>query len=108
MQTIIPLTDESGLRLTTAKYYTPNGTSIQARGIIPDVEVLQSEIKEVNEFNHFREQDLKNHFDTENNGEETAKTDKTSLDEETRSDFQLMRALDLLKGFKILQGMKSA
>lgn len=108
VQTIIPLTDESGLRLTTAKYYTPNGTSIQARGIIPDVEVLQSEIKEVKEFNHFREQDLKNHFDTENNGEETAKTDKTSLDEETRIDFQLMRALDLLKGFKIFQGMKSA
>ncbi len=68
VQTIIPLSDDSGLRLTTAKYYTPNGTSIQARGIVPDIEVQQSEIKEVQEFDHFREKDLKNHFNTESNG----------------------------------------
>lgn len=108
VQTIIPLTDESGLRLTTAKYYTPNGTSIQARGITPDVEVLQSEIKEVTDLNHFREKDLKNHFGTETNGEGPAKDEVLDLDEETRGDFQLMRALDLLKGWKIFQGMKSA
>lgn len=108
VQTIIPLSDESGLRLTTAKYYTPNGTSIQARGIIPDVEVLQSEIKEVKEFDHFSEKDLKNHFDTENNGKNSTKADASQLDEESRGDFQLMRALDLLKGWKIFQGLKAA
>jgi len=108
VQTIIPLTDDSGLRLTTAKYYTPNGTSIQARGIIPDVEVMQSEIKEVKEFNHFREKDLKNHFDTENSDENSTEEGEIYLDEETRNDFQLMRALDLLKGWKIFQGMKAA
>ena len=108
VQTIIPLTDDSGLRLTTAKYYTPNGTSIQARGIVPDVEVMQSEIKEVKEFNHFREKDLKNHFDTENNGENSTEEGAIYLDEETRNDFQLMRALDLLKGWKIFKGMKAA
>ena len=108
VQTIIPLTDDSGLRLTTAKYYTPNGTSIQARGIIPDVEVMQSEIKEVKEFNHFREKDLKNHFDTENSDENSIEEDESYLDEETRNDFQLMRAIDLLKGWKIFQGMKAA
>jgi len=108
VQTIIPLSDDSGLRLTTAKYYTPNGTSIQARGIIPDVEVVQSEIKEVKEFDHFREKDLKNHFDTEQNGENSTKEDAIYPDEETLNDFQLMRALDLLKGWKIFQGMKAA
>ncbi len=108
VQTIVPLSDESGLRLTTAKYYTPNGTSIQARGIVPDIEVPQSEIKEVKDFNHFREKDLKNHFDTESDNENTAKEDTTLLDEETLKDFQLMRALDLLKGWKIFQGLKSA
>ena len=107
VQTIIPLTDDSGLRLTTAKYYTPNGTSIQARGIIPDVEVMQSEIKEVKELNHFREKDLKNHFDTEHSDQNSTEEGAIFLDEETRNDFQLMRALDLLKGWKIFQGMKA-
>jgi carboxyl-terminal processing protease len=108
VQTIIPLSDDSGLRLTTAKYYTPNGTSIQARGIVPDIEVQQSEIKEVQEFDHFREKDLKNHFNTESNADQSAHAEATSLDEETRKDFQLMRALDLLKGWRIFQGLKAA
>jgi carboxyl-terminal processing protease len=108
VQTIIPMSDDSGLRLTTAKYYTPNGTSIQARGIVPDIEVLQSEIKEVKESSHFREKDLKNHFDTEGASENSTKAETLPLDEETLKDFQLMRALDLLKGWKIFQGLKAA
>jgi carboxyl-terminal processing protease len=108
VQTIIPLSDESGLRLTTAKYYTPNGTSIQARGIIPDIEVIQSEVKNVRDTNHFREKDLKNHFNTETNGDNVPQEEETLLDEETRKDFQLMRALDLLKGWTIFQGLKAA
>jgi carboxyl-terminal processing protease len=108
VQTIIPLSDKSGLRLTTARYYTPNGSSIQARGIVPDVEVLQSEIKEVKEFEHFREKDLKHHFDTESNGVIPTKEEAKQLDEESRGDYQLMRALDLLKGWRIFQGLKAA
>ena len=108
VQTIIPLSDDSGLRLTTAKYYTPSGTSIQAKGIIPDIEVPQSEIKEVKDLNHFREKDLKNHFDTEGNKESRENTNGSMLDEETRKDYQLMRALDLLKGWTIFQDLKAA
>jgi carboxyl-terminal processing protease len=107
VQTIIPLSDDSGLRLTTAKYYTPSGTSIQARGIVPDIEVQQSEIKEAKGMNHFREKDLKNHFDIEDAKEKEAPED-VLLDEKTRKDFQLMRALDLLKGWRIFQGLKAA
>jgi len=108
VQTIIPLSDDSGLRLTTAKYYTPNGTSIQARGIIPDIEVPQSEIKEVKNADHFREKDLKNHFDIEGKSDNSKRKDSGHVDAETRKDFQLMRALDLLKGWRILQGLKAA
>jgi carboxyl-terminal processing protease len=108
VQTIIPLSDDSGLRLTTAKYYTPSGASIQARGIVPDIEVLQSEIKEVQEVDHFREKDLKNHFDMESNTDRTAQGQPQGLDEETRKDFQLMRALDLLKGWRIFEGLKAS
>ena len=108
VQTIIPLSDDSGLRLTTAKYYTPKGTSIQARGIIPDIEVPQSEIKEVQDADHFREKDLKNHFDTEGKVDNSAKHGADGTDPEVRKDYQLMRALDLLKGWKIFQALKSA
>ncbi len=108
VQTIIPLSDDSGLRLTTAKYYTPSGSSIQAKGIVPDIEVQQSEIKEVKDFNHFREKDLKNHFDTEGDTESSEEQDEALLDEDTRKDFQLMRALDLLKGWTIFQDLKAA
>ncbi|MEJ2201770.1 MAG: S41 family peptidase, partial [Desulfuromonadaceae bacterium] len=65
VQTIIPLGEDSGLRLTTARYYTPRGTSIQARGITQDIVVMPGEVKKMEEFEHFREKDLKNHFETQ-------------------------------------------
>ena len=108
VQTIIPLSDDSGLRLTTAKYYTPNGTSIQARGITPDIEVQQFEIKEIEAFDHFREKDLKNHFNIESKPSDSKLPQDSSLDEETRNDFQLMRALDLLKGWRVFQKLEAA
>ena len=60
------------------------------------------------ESNHFREKDLKNHFDTEHSDENATEEGAILLDEDTRNDFQLMRALDLLKGWKIFQGMQAA
>lgn len=107
VQTIIPLSDESGLRLTTAKYFTPKGTSIQALGIVPDIEVLPAEVKEQKELQHFREKDLKNHFDTIEEPAKSLGEKVPSLDAATREDYQLMRALDLLKGWIIFQGMKT-
>ena len=47
VQTILPLKNEGGLRLTTAEYFTPSGRSIQAKGITPDIEVHQSKIEEL-------------------------------------------------------------
>ena len=108
VQTILPLGDDSGLRLTTARYYTPKGTSIQAKGIVPDIVVQQAEIKEEAETNHFREKDLRNHF----SGDQEAKpappakaAGEVGAEKEQRDDYQLMRALDLLKGWQIFQGL---
>lgn len=106
VQTIIPLGDESGLRLTTARYYTPRGTSIQAKGIVPDIEVQPGEVKETEAREHFRESDLKNHFDTEGAAPKSEPGQSFQLDQATREDYQLMRGLDLLKGWQIFQGMK--
>lgn len=115
VQTILPLGDDSGLRLTTALYYTPKGTSIQAKGITPDIEVQPAEVKEAGDRDHFREKDLPNHFDSEQ-AEKPVKPVKPAKPEEKngtslpaegepRSDYQLIRALDLLKGWQILQGL---
>lgn len=108
VQTIIPLNDNSGLRLTTAKYYTPNGSSIQALGISPDIEVQQVEIKELDRFEHFREKDLKNHFNIEMDSSGVQAGKDSMLDEETLKDYQLMRALDLLKGWNVFQNINAA
>lgn len=110
VQTIIPLSDDSGVRLTTARYFTPNGTSIQARGITPDILVKQGEIKEVADGTHFREKDLKRHFETPGKAAdrpEIQPTSKFKLNPESAADYQLMRALDLLKGWHLLKGFQT-
>jgi carboxyl-terminal processing protease len=111
VQTVISLENESGLRLTTARYYTPSGTSIQAKGITPDIVVRPMELKEVTDGFTVREKDLENHF--EGDGREPAGTDdeKTSgsavsLEQTLQKDYQLLRALDLLKGWQLLKDLK--
>jgi carboxyl-terminal processing protease len=110
VQTIIPLGDDSGLRLTTARYYTPNGTSIQAKGITPDIVVHPGEVKEESDSSPFREKDLKNHIETPAKPEQQSQpgrpAQKFSLDEAALGDYQLIRALDLLKGWKILKALE--
>lgn len=113
VQTILPLGDDSGLRLTTALYYTPKGTSIQAMGITPDIEVKPAEVKESGDRELFREKDLRNHFDS-GPADKPAKPAKPEekngsrfqVGADQRSDYQMMRALDLLKGWQIFQGLK--
>jgi carboxyl-terminal processing protease len=114
VQTIIPLSDNSGLRLTTARYFTPSGRSIQAKGISPDivVEKLELTATEKKETMHIRESDLENHFETDKKApEEEKKIEKMpayKTDELVKSDYQILRALDLLKGWDILKKTGSA
>lgn len=124
VQTIIPLSDESGLRLTTARYYTPSGRSIQAKGITPDIIVEQLDLpKEASRREQMliREKDLENHFEGDPRstapegakekepakaGEKSDKGDKKPSDP-FKADYQLMRAVDLLKSWEILRGLGS-
>ena len=118
VQTIIPLSDESGLRLTTARYFTPSGRSIQAKGITPDIIVEQLEMPKQparRESMMVREKDLENHFEStdgdkkseekkvlpKESDKEPADTKKTV--DPLKVDYQLVRALDLLKGWEILK-----
>lgn len=108
VQTIIPLSDNSGLRLTTAKYFTPSGRSIQAKGITPDivVERIELDVKEKKESMHLREKDLENHFENDKKEPSTEKSETLPLyktDDQVKNDYQLLRALDLLKGWEILK-----
>ena len=108
VQTIIPLSDNSGLRLTTAKYFTPSGRSIQAKGITPDIVVERIELAstEKKESMHLREKDLENHFENDKKEQSTEKKETLPLyktDEQVKNDYQLLRALDLLKGWEILK-----
>lgn len=111
VQTIIPLRGESGLRLTTARYFTPKGRSIQASGIVPDIMVPAMELKVAAvEPHQFREKDLRNHFETKSSASDAAtgkaaKPDQALKAQVGNDDYQLVRALDLLKGWKILKGL---
>ncbi len=125
VQTIIPLSDESGLRLTTARYFTPKGRSIQAKGITPDIVVERLDLPkpagDKKDSMHIREKDLENHFEGEDKGaakdvKKDEKKDEKKDDKKDKSvpvkpedalanDYQVMRALDLLKGWEILKKM---
>lgn len=113
VQTIIPLSEDSGLRLTTARYYTPSGRSIQAKGITPDIVVDQLDLQgtEKKPSAHIREKDLEHHFEAEDKdtSKEKDKEKKSSFkaDDQLKSDYQLQRALDLLKGWEILKKMQT-
>ena len=102
VQTIIPVQRDSAMRLTTAKYYTPSGNSIQATGIIPDIEVKQANIEEFDQNIDRRESDLKGHLSNPNEENSNDNLDNNvSNSENDRIDYQLYRALDLLEGITL-------
>jgi carboxyl-terminal processing protease len=109
VQTVLPLKDNYGLKLTTALYFTPSGRSIQAKGITPDIEIPDIKIPEKKESEedsllNIREADLEGHL---NNATQSAKTPDKDKAEKTdtpdnkpllNQDYQLNEALNLLKG----------
>ena len=66
MQTIIPVSSKGAIRLTTARYYTPSGKSIQATGIEPDIYVPQSKLEVLENNNERKESSLRGHLDKKN------------------------------------------
>lgn len=132
VQTIIPLSDGSGLRMTTARYYTPSGRVIQENGITPDIvidmpvqeEIKEKEDKEIDKKSQsekermrkfLREADLKKHLkgkksddeaepEPEKKAMDSEKKDRlmAALDEELEKDAQLRHAVSLLAGWEIM------
>ncbi len=110
VQTIIPFQrsdadNVSGIRLTTARYYTPSGESIQGKGISPDIIVEQGEFESY-DFKRYSESDLKDSLDkNENATDDNSENNELISEKEKRlaKDYQLQRALDLLKGLSIFE-----
>ena len=95
VQTIIPSGENVALKLTTAKYYTPLGRSIQKTGIDPDILVEQAELKKLDQNEGRKESDLRGAIDNE----QTSKNDKKNSEEKLNDefeDYQLSRAFDLI------------
>jgi len=108
VQTIIPITNNTAVKLTTARYFTPSGRSIQAEGIKPDIELDELEVRvaEKSELKAIKESDLAGHL--QNGDDEAAREgDGAGPGDEGETgaprDYQLIEALNLLKGLSILQ-----
>src|SRR3954466_10049781 len=125
VQTILPLGNNTAIKLTTARYYTPNGRSIQAKGITPDIVVEEATLTEGEAATRLREADLERHLINPQTGapevrqpapqpqsavppptvpkvEDKPAEDGTPPDIVSKSDYQLNQALNLLKGLQII------
>ncbi len=107
VQSVIPVGREGAMRLTTARYYTPSGVSIQGTGIVPDIVVELALVEDIDD-GAFREEDLKGSL--ENNNAENGTTDDSQDTSETDApeaikDYQLARAVDLLSGLRVFNGL---
>ncbi|OEH48846.1 Carboxy-terminal processing protease CtpB [Legionella parisiensis] len=106
VQTVLPLDEKTGIKLTTALYYTPSGTSIQAQGIIPDIVVNEVEIPKTaakpSDLTGFSEASLNGHLVNKNNSETTKTKDiKVKVDDLMHNDYQLYAALTVLEGMAL-------
>ena len=115
VQTILPLGRDSAIKLTTARYFTPAGRSIQAEGIVPDIVLDHIKVSSVNNkpAHSLKEADLSGHLSNGRQENEEQKDSKANENEEqghadqraklAKQDYQLYEAVNMLKGLMILQ-----
>ncbi len=102
VQTVIPLRNNAAMRITTARYYTPSGRSIQAKGIEPDVNVKQAKLEEIESTAYnLSEADLKGALKNEQANDNAKKQKSDDKKADDKKDYQLVRALDLVKALYI-------
>lgn len=106
VQTVVPLGNYGAMRLTTARYYTPSGKSIQATGIEPDITIHPAKIEEFKDDFGFSEAEYKNALKNENNNKKEKEIKKDNKDTEWRKDYQLSRAVDLVKALNVYTASK--
>lgn len=105
VQTVLPLHNNRAVKITTARYYTPNGRSIQAKGIVPDIKVERAKLTKLGTNMYVKEAELTGHLEnaSEKKPKEQAKKDKPTTSaalEET--DYQLYEAVNLLKALNVV------
>ncbi len=111
VQTILPMNNDAALKLTTARYFTPSGRSIQAEGIVPDILIDKVKLSsiEVSRSAIVKEANLTGHLENDpDNDPKTKKKLSENQDGLAASDFELFEALNLLKGMNILQARSSS
>ncbi len=113
VQTIIPVSSRGAIRLTTARYFTPSGKSIQAKGIDPDIFVPQSKLEVIENNNSRKEANLRGHLDEKKDSADTnqvnaEKNETQEADPTSKNDYQLNRAIDLLKSISVYDNLKKA
>ncbi len=122
VQTVIPLPGNGAMRLTTARYYTPSGRSIQAKGIEPDIKVEQAKVEAISSAEDIHEADLPGALKNPDSKSaapaapdaqqavpplpvtDADKAKAKDGDEESKQDYQLSRAIDLVRGVTLYQG----
>jgi len=100
VQTVLPLPEDRAIKLTTALYFTPNGRSIQAEGIVPDIIVERAKLTKVKDVGGIKEADLSHHLDKPNDA--SKKKSKDKIEDLQEQDNQLYEGLNLLKGIHLL------
>ncbi len=111
VQTIVPVNKQTAIKLTTARYFTPSGRSIQAEGITPDIELdnVRLTLAEI-DGKSIKESDLAGHLSNPENGdkpESEGKSEKVESEQDGVRDYALNSALNLLKGLAILKPNKT-
>ncbi len=99
VQTVIPLKNAGAMRLTTARYYTPSGVSIQAKGIEPDILVEPAKVELIDTADSRSEASLRGHLTNDQEEEKLSEERKAELSAE--NDYQLSRAIDLIRALSI-------
>jgi carboxyl-terminal processing protease len=120
VQTVIPISGHGAIRLTTARYYTPSGTSIQAKGIEPDIAVEQAKVEKLNNDVNISEATLRGHLTNDQDGEKKSTPVEITVpskplevktqpgkDVPAVEDYQLSRALDLIRAVSIYKQVQA-
>lgn len=104
VQTVVPLGNHGAMRLTTARYYTPSGRSIQAKGIEPDVEVHPAKVEIIENVFERSEAEFGNALKNDTDTKTSKETNKSAQnDKDLANDYQLSRAVDLVKALAIYE-----
>ena len=104
VQTVLPMRNGAALKLTTSRYFTPSGISIQAKGIAPDILLSGIKLETIEGYQQSKEVNLRKHLEGVETDTQEVEGDGAQVSKLVKSDYVLFEALNLLKGLTILKG----